>query len=528
VVYLTVVTNSIFLGEFELEQENTKENTLAYLQQEKKQRRLSMPLSPTAEQQEILELATKTNENIIISALAGCAKTSTLEMIANAIRNQPILYVVFNRRNAEEAKGRLPSHVEVKTLNSLGHRVWSETCGRRLVVRSTKMADLWRAWADSLPKLQKDRAWDERDEVMDLLRQAKRDGYVPPGASKLAKWQWCENGVSDDWWLDKDYDEAGNRMALVDRFLEESIIQAYKGTIDYDDQLYMPVCFSGTWPKFPLVLVDEAQDLSPINHQMLKGLYHKRLIVVGDPWQSIYAFRGSVFNGMDALKARYAMREMTLSVTFRVPKAGVLRQQHRVPRYAWPDWLDWPSGRVETLETWDATSLPNTCAILCRNNAPLFTCALRLLSRGRKIRLVGMDIGPNLLRILKKLGPPTATNLPGLIEAWRGTERSRVKNAERVDDKAECLHALCEGRATLQDAIVWTENLFAQQGDIQLLSIHKAKGLEWNVVYHLDSWRIPSRYAISDEELEQEKNLRYVCETRFKEELYLCNLEDLQ
>jgi len=64
------------------------------------------------------------------------------------------------------------------------------------------------------------------------------------------------------------------------------------------------------------------------------------------------------------------------------------------------------------------------------------------------------------------------------------------------------------------------------KGPIQLLSGHKAKGLEWETVYHLDPQRIPSPWSRSDEDLEQEFNVRYVIETRAKDALYFVRLDN--
>ncbi len=85
-----------------------------------------------------------------------------------------------------------------------------------------------------------------------------------------------------------------------------------------------------------------------------------------------------------------------------------------------------------------------------------------------------------------------------------------------------------EQGSNLSAAIAYAERIFSSNGPIQLLSGHKAKGLEWDIVYHLDPWRIPSKYAASDEEKEQELNVRYVIETRLKKELLLVNLADLR
>jgi superfamily I DNA/RNA helicase len=60
----------------------------------------------------------------------------------------------------------------------------------------------------------------------------------------------------------------------------------------------------------------------------------------------------------------------------------------------------------------------------------------------------------------------------------------------------------------------------------QLLSGHKAKGLEWNTVYHLDPQRVPSPWAKTDEAIEQELNIRYVIETRSKQNLFFVKLEN--
>ena len=56
----------------------------------------------------------------------------------------------------------------------------------------------------------------------------------------------------------------------------------------------------GRWPQFPVVFLDEAQDLSAMNHKMA-GLVLRpegRLVVVGDKKQAIYAWRGASGNSL--------------------------------------------------------------------------------------------------------------------------------------------------------------------------------------------------------------------------------------
>lgn len=478
---------------------------------------------PTEEQRLIIEAARLTQDNLLVNALAGAAKTTTLEMICNALQGIPILSLAFNKRIGDEMAKRLPSHVECRTLNALGHRVWAQACNRRLVVASEKMRTILRNIIQELPRDSQGEAWDEFSETLKWISRAKRDGLVPRSWAGPYK-----QIISSEEFLAK-YDEIPSKLqiSLISESLKRSIIASYEGGIDFDDQIYMPVCFGGTWPRFPLVLIDEAQDLNELQHEMLAKLVTKRIIAVGDPWQSIYLFRGAKANSMSALQARFSMRELTLSVTFRVPRLGVERAWFRVPHMRWKEGAQ--DGEITTLQEWSAADVPDYAAIVCRNNAPLLSLGFKLLRAGRAIKLVGFDIGAGLVRTLKKLGPESlkGAEIDKAILAWQERELTRARKPDTVYDRADCLRALCEGRSTLAAAIAHAEQLFKQDGPIQLLSCHKAKGLEWDTVIHLDPWRIPSKFAReSTEEWEQEMNVRYVAETRFKERLILANLEN--
>jgi superfamily I DNA/RNA helicase len=134
------------------------------------------------------------------------------------------------------------------------------------------------------------------------------------------------------------------------------------------------------------------------------------------------------------------------------------------------------------------------------------------------------------VKVLKKLGPESMRQFQVMdaIDDWEEARGTKAKSKESVADRAECLRVFAEHGDTLSAAVAYAEHLFKSQGTIQLLSGHKSKGLEWNTVYHLDPWRIPSKYAQSEEALEQESNLDYVITTRAKRELWLVNAEDFR
>lgn len=491
-------------------------------------------MTPTDEQQAIIDLA-RDPQSLLINALAGAAKTTTLCLLAAKLPLEPTVCVAFNKRIAVEMAQRMPSHIQCSTLNSLGHRVWGAKLGRRLRVETDKSYSILQELVGKLRPEQRNRAGEAFASVLRMTRLAKSAGYVPKKMRSMGKSLVTADDLIEAAAPQLDVNPDDEFLALVEQSLELSIAQAFQGTIDFDDQIYMSTLFSGGYPKFPIVLVDEAQDLSPLNHETLRLLRGDRLVAVGDPYQSIYAFRGAHHGSMGVLKDEFSMREMTLSVSFRCPQAVVTRARWRVPHFKFADWAE--PGIVSDLEEWSAATIPDGAAIICRNNAPLFRVAMRLIRAGRGVHLVGADIGKALVTTLKKLGPGglTREQTVAAILEWEETQTKKAHRARlaSIRDRAECLRVFAEFGATLDEAVAYAKHLFEATGPIQLLTGHKAKGMEYDTVFHLDPQLIPSKFAIRLAEagdcgaLEQEKNLRYVIETRAKQELYLIRTEDM-
>ena len=473
-------------------------------------------MTPTPEQLAIVEAAVTLPDNLQVVAYAGAAKTTTLRLICEALSGTPILSVAFNKRIAEEMATKLPGHVKSATLNSIGHRVWATTTGKRLYLESSKTFKLL---SDATKALKGKAAESVRSEFPILLRAidaAVTAGVLPPG-----KYPQAESLVPVDDFLDT-LDDLPDNLHLVWEVLHQRIQQSYAGTIDFGDQIYMPALFGGTFPRFPLVLVDEAQDLSPINHRFVERLVSRRLIVVGDPYQSIYGFRGAVNSGMDVLAAKFSMRRLTLSVSFRCPQRVVEAAHFRVPAMrAAPNA---PAGEVLDLPEWNLASVPPNSAIICRRNAPIFSLGFAFIRAGKPFNLRGSDMGPGIIRLFKSFGP---LNLPQekvltSIDGWLAEALARrPKRADVSRDRAACLRIIASHGTDLGGAIAYAERLFASTGTVTLSTIHKAKGLEWDTVYHLDPWII----QLDDD---QDANCAYVAITRAKSRYVTVNLKDLQ
>jgi superfamily I DNA/RNA helicase len=103
--------------------------------------------------------------------------------------------------------------------------------------------------------------------------------------------------------------------------------------------------------------------------------------------------------------------------------------------------------------------------------------------------------------------------------------------AARIREQADCLRAIAEemdgGSVETLGGIV-AALCAPTSGGVVLSTIHRAKGLEWDLVLHLNPDLIPSPQAEEEggDALQQEENLLYVAETRARRGLALVQLAD--
>lgn len=485
-------------------------------------------------------------ENFIVTH-----NTTTLTMLAEVLPKVPSLALAFNVRTKKELEERFPAHFQVLTLNGLGHRAWTRKVGP-CTLDDRKLGKIVTAVAREQGTDLGEDDWNSAR----VLASAAMNAGVIPSYFPIRGFVVDSPAIWTSLALDNDIDPT--LADLAREVLIESIKQGH-GTngaqiISYDDQIYLPTLFGGAFQPFPLVMVDEAQDLSPLQHEMIRKVCPKgRLIVVGDPKQAIYSWRGADSSSMVTLRElRPSWVDLPLTLTFRCPKVVVERQQEHAPGYRAAETnlegqvLDLRLDPVNGPEAgWSWASIPlGQTAVLCRNNAPLLSLALKLLAKHIGVIMLGRDIGKGLIALAKKILPnphlaPEACI--SLINDWREREISVAKANEKqhkiagIDDRVDCLLAVLEHVESAGGLQTKLKELFARErGQVTLASIHRAKGLEWQHVLHLDPFRIPSRYAKKAAaqghpgQLEQEYNLRYVCETRAKETLILANLEDFE
>lgn len=476
-----------------------------------------MTFQLSAEQTAIIEAARDTTDSLLISALAGAAKTTTLLHIMEALPKTSGICLSFNKRIADEMRSKCPENFKSQTLNALGHQAWGDRIGRRPKIDMRKNYEAMKDFIEALPHKEQEEAWESSSFVLRSVSHAKSAGHVPDSIAKREK---DAKPLQTDMEMFSSLEEEPTPLEgkMLLHILTASMELAFSGVIDFDDQILMPTCFRAAFPRYPLVLVDEAQDLSALNHSMLAKLVRKRLIAVGDQCQAIYGFRGAHSSGMAEMKERFNLHELFLSCSFRCPQAVVSHVQWRAPTMTAWDGNPTP-GEVTFLPAWSISDVPDGAAILCRNNAPLLRIALLCFRNGRYPNLWGNDIAKGLMAVFKKIGPknmPRQSALHQLAE-WYAKQEKRARNKGALKDKRDCVALFIEETNTLGEAIERCQAILNCEGHINLLTIHKAKGHEWKNVLILDHELISDRG--------QDPNVRYVGATRAMDTLRYIDTE---
>jgi DNA helicase-2/ATP-dependent DNA helicase PcrA len=245
------------------------------------------------------EAVLATEGPVLVVAGAGSGKTRVLThriahlVSACGVKPQEILAITFTNKAAGEMKERLEG-----ILGDIAPRMWVMTfhaaCGRIL-----------RREAPRLGYRSNFTIYDQADQVRlvklcleELDRDPKR--FVPRGIH--AQISTAKNQLI----LPEAY------KARVSSFYDQTVADVYElyqrrlinsNAVDFDDLLMLTVEVLERFPEartrwqkaFRYVLVDEYQDTNHAQYRLLQLLAgeHRNVFAVGDPDQSIYAFRGA-------------------------------------------------------------------------------------------------------------------------------------------------------------------------------------------------------------------------------------------
>ena len=281
-------------------------------------------------------------------------------------------------------------------------------------------------------------------------------------------------------------------------------------------------------------MVDEAQDLNLAQHRLVENLISQGTIIkwiaVGDRNQSIYGFSGAYSSSFDKFLNMGDVEELPLDICYRCATSIIdeTNEVYDVMEYGKED-----KGVVGVVT--EVSEIKGESMIICRNTSPIIKLYFSLLGNGTPVYIKGDDIMTSITRFLKPylnytVGG-TKTELSYQLDKLQDdkTEAGRIKLYIFKENYAN-FKALVANMSTDYEVIKVLldkiKNLFKVKSKATMLcTIHKAKGLEADIVYILNENLIPSKFATSPEQLKQEQNLKYVARSRAKKELYYLNLK---
>ena len=506
-------------------------------------KKTAIEYEPSQYQKAIFDYIQHEKGNLVVEAAAGSGKTYTLVKALSLIpQDKRVLMTAFNKDIVKELTKKVKEfpNVEVRTLHGLGMIL--TTRGLRIggmKPEGYKYTQLiYNHWQDltktNINKLSRN----ARKSFVENTKKLVDFGrfYLATTRSEMIELmsKYDIPCVADE------VDVALKVMAIGGKNLD---------SIDYTDMIWMPHIYDLHLQEceYDFIMVDECQDLNVAERNLVLRCLKEggRLIAVGDSNQCIYGFSGSDPDSFRAIQSIPNTVSMPLSISYRCPESVVKFAQNLVPS------IEAKQGAEEGVIL-DCVSLDDVHdgdMVLCRNNAPLLQVYCKLLEQGKRAYIRGSDVGKNLQNIvigthkdylhtnLKQDGvfirlyEDLFNSRKAIMERYGISQEDAMKH-ETIQAKLDMIRALevlGADLTTTEELTKKIEDIFPKndKGEgIMLSTVHKAKGLEADNVFIACASLMPSKSALDEWQVQQERNLMYVAYTRAKKVLGFLNEEE--
>lgn len=523
----------------------------------------------TPQQKAFWRAVVETDSHLILEALAGTGKTSSIvsaaaQLIENGTAPRDIAFCAFNTHIKEELARKIPPGTQVLTTHQLGLRAIAAGIGAQPKIESNKIWILLEEMEleGALPQV----ASQSKNQFFALVRKlvglCKNTLTLPceagkpqeiraeklrelalayevnicPAAAKTAKTNPHATELQRDADARQDALFQSQLFTVVAGVFERSL--DLTSIVDFDDMLYLPCRFGWAPPATPILFGDEVQDWNLAQQKLVWMATVDcggRFIGVGDTHQAIYAFRGADNDAMNRLyralqKSDRGVERLPLTLSFRCPQIATRLAQSIVSDFeCLPDAR---GGRAVECDFETATAhIQKEDLVICRLNAPLVSMAFRLLRAGKPVVFKGDDLGEQARGFLKSFKEKDGEKLRAAIRAHKTKEMLSMEREGKTEnqiaafvDKCDCALALCEGAANLEEIEANLQAIFGSKthkGDgVILHTVHGSKGLEARRVFIIAPETMPLSFVKSEAGKRQEWNLRYVALTRTLDELW--------
>jgi DNA helicase-2/ATP-dependent DNA helicase PcrA len=514
---------------------------------------------------------------VAILAGAGTGKTTTVthriawQVACGAFQPRELLAVTFTDKAAGELRERLAElgvrGVEARTFH--GAARWM-------------LSVLWQPLTGTpMPALMPHKI----ALLEELVRGLPAPDCFRPRRELAQEIEWAKNRrITPDRYLDE-LERTGHEQPLRDPDRMRRIFTDYEaakqrvGAWDFEDLLLkladlldeQPEAVNRLRARFRSITVDEYQDVNPLQQALLDHWTgpDENICVVGDDYQTIYGFTGASPDWLlkfperfpnatvVRLEESYRSNPPVLELANRlVPKLGGFEKQLRSAPHLQDAEAPDPIVVAHATKADEAAWVAAECRRLHDQGVPWNELAVlyRINARSPEFESAMTDAGVPFVvtsgAFLSRSGPR------GVL---RGLEHRRAEldvtaavraMAERMGWRPEGAAKSSDEAQTLQEDLsrllsIATDDDFNDVGEyidairerfdvridgdgVELLTMHRAKGLEWRVVFlpRLNAKELPFRSRTSAADEGDERRLLYVGITRAKRRIYLSRAAD--
>mmetsp|Transcript_13843 Transcript_13843/g.31431 ORF Transcript_13843/g.31431 Transcript_13843/m.31431 type:complete len:706 (+) Transcript_13843:95-2212(+) len=508
----------------------------------------------TEEQQDILSYNAGLGEVVAINALAGCGKTTTIALLCNKLhtQNKKLLYLVFGKKNSDEAKqsNKFPKeNMDIRTTHAYMLRNYFGTdCMKKFnpacrydLEEIIDTCDLQSEIIRIFPKLSEKERLRKTSTVASYIRRTIE--IFQSSAEKRVErkhvfWRATKFEAKRSEW---------KRDIKIQRYVgwaQEFFNQVEKACQDLRDhgrEPSMSISFDSYLKVAQLeefhidadaIVIDEAQDMTPCQASLFWGEKQredKRVYLFGDCYQQLFRFRGASDSFSKVVDE--SRHKLKLTGSFRFGK-NIARYATAILQVSAKETILGLATKTGTVSKHSESMPTKGTVILCRTNQGVFNYLMDYQPEtwynldGRQSPLKCVQWTSGLEAFLNKEADSFV---------YKGEEfRAEAAIQDFADEEGDSelmrylilLRELRKREQSFDDFLEYVQGSFTRPKKNQALddydgvvlaTVHKAKGLEFKRVVIYDDFKfhmIRSRGEVQNKIFCDEANILYVATTR--------------
>lgn len=520
---------------------------------------------------------THPHDNILVNALAGCAKSSTICLLTEHTTTSDI-YLAFNNSVAEEFRQKIKNpKTKVSTIHALAYGIMNANLedknstggfGKRSFRADLDNLKIYKIVEDyfaSYDFLEKVFLKENYVALYNLIRLTMTDINNADEIKKLID---CHNLFFD---FERNFKRPSKQeVANVIKHINQQDWELFDKfhSIDFTDMTYITYwkIKNKEWkvPYYNLytnIYLDEGQDNNRLQQAYLPLIKRRggRYVIVQDKNQAIYFFSGADANACKRYSTMFSpITEFELPICYRCPVSHLTKVNKEfgipiLPREKAP------AGEIQRIEKDEISKyIKGGDLVISRLNKWLAPVILDLVSNGISVYIPDKEFVENIKKVITKKQKVCRDtfDLENRLKkdvAKYNEKVSKILKPNIYTDEAKTTLSLEEQATTVADSnskidninfvlsvlnyynsvigvtsltkflnyLTTLLNIYPNNNCVRLNSVHKAKGLEADNVFVLNEGKICRDVRNSPEMQQQEKNLSYISLTRAKNKMYL-------